>query len=358
MLNLLTETKYIDNNILDNRVIEESYFSSAIQFVKEMNNEYRDASKNLYINILESENNVYVINESFGGFFNKVKEIIDKFLKFIKSLFERFVAFLHKLIGSDKYILKHKKEFSKFDSDDTFTYDVFKYSFDNDIPVASIVSFTIDEYVDGVYELLAKIKDKANDDYTKIKTMINSEINRLSEGLEDSLSESRGVIIGKDNESIDSTDYADELYKVFRSGEDIKDNIEITKADVSDCLLFFENYQKFIIAIKKNKKSLESEYNKVSKSIEKMARTNELGQLILSSNQEDKIVDYINKTDNADIISLVNTYNKNASKFIMDISNAHSLAFGAKLDAAKECYKQDRAILYKAYSKIIKNHRN
>ena len=32
----------------------------------------------------------------------------------------------------------------------------------------------------------------------------------------------------------------------------------------------------------------------------------------------------------------------------------HTQAFSAKLEAAKDCFKQDKAILYKALQKIVK----
>ena len=34
----------------------------------------------------------------------------------------------------------------------------------------------------------------------------------------------------------------------------------------------------------------------------------------------------------------------------------HSLAFSAKLDACKECYAQDKALLYKALKQINKTY--
>ena len=203
------------------------------------------------------------------------------------------------------------------------------------------------------------INDLKNDgkNNDQIKNSITARNNNFSDNLESTLDTARAEIIGKTGK-IDSTDYSDELYRVFRSGDDTKDNVEIMPADVSDCLVFFKNYEKFISGIKKTRKSLESEYNRLSKSLEKMVSANDLGQLTLSGDQTNNTVDYITKTDDADVISVINIYTKNLSKMVMDISNAHSLAFGAKLDAAKECYKQDKAILYKAYSKILKNHKD
>ena len=49
----------------------------------------------------------------------------------------------------------------------------------------------------------------------------------------------------------------------------------------------------------------------VSKSLEKMVSANDTGQLTLSGDQANNTVDYITKTDDADVISVINIYTKN-----------------------------------------------
>ena len=53
-----------------------------------------------------------------------------------------------------------------------------------------------------------------------------------------------------------------------------------------------------------------------------------------------------------DLLIQLDVYTKNKVDEIQEISNIHALAFSAKLDALKCCYKQDRALLYTALSKV------
>ena len=124
------EDPLIDTNKLATLDLEECYFESAIKFIIETNKEFTNSKITLYNKILENSSTT-VIHESFSDFFVKVKEIIDKFLKFLKSLFQRFLTQLARIIGSDKYLEKHKKDFDKFKDGDKFKLDGFKYTFSN-----------------------------------------------------------------------------------------------------------------------------------------------------------------------------------------------------------------------------------
>ena len=54
----------------------------------------------------------------------------------------------------------------------------------------------------------------------------------------------------------------------------------------------------------------------------------------------------------ADLMYKLDLYTKAKVDQITEFSNIHTLAFSAKLDALKESYKQDRALLYTALLKI------
>ena len=53
-----------------------------------------------------------------------------------------------------------------------------------------------------------------------------------------------------------------------------------------------------------------------------------------------------------DLMYKLDLYTKTKVDQITEFSNIHTLAFSAKLDALKESYKQDRALLYTALLKI------
>ena len=59
------------------------------------------------------------------------------------------------------------------------------------------------------------------------------------------------------------------------------------------------------------------------------------------------------KISNDTSIVLNNYINAKCTQ-IVEISNIHSLAFAAKLEAEKQAFKQSKEILYKALSKIQK----
>ena len=57
-------------------------------------------------------------------------------------------------------------------------------------------------------------------------------------------------------------------------------------------------------------------------------------------------------TMSGDLMYKLDLYTKAKVDQITEFSNIHTLAFSAKLDALKESYKQDRALLYTALLKI------
>ena len=111
------EDPLINVNRLASTDFEESYFASAIAHINETRNGYTNAKIVLYKAISEAQTQQVVL-ESFSDFFIKVREIIEKFLQFIKKMFARFLTNLNKLIGSETYLKKHKKDFDDFKSSD------------------------------------------------------------------------------------------------------------------------------------------------------------------------------------------------------------------------------------------------
>ena len=87
-LDLLTNKNLDVTNVLSSSFIEESFFVTTLDYISETKNEMREYTKDLYRTITEAQTEE-VLNESFSDFFIKIKEIIDKFLKFIKNLFDK-----------------------------------------------------------------------------------------------------------------------------------------------------------------------------------------------------------------------------------------------------------------------------
>ncbi|MGL5327850.1 MAG: hypothetical protein ACRDD7_01190, partial [Peptostreptococcaceae bacterium] len=158
-LNILTHSK-VSNNIIESCVIEESYFNSTLHYVSETKRSLMEDTKALYKSILESGNNADVILESFSDFFAKVKEMIDKFIKYIVSLFNRFVIQLNKFIGSDKYILKHKSDFTKFEEKHEFDFEGFNFTFVDSIPAIEAQAAFNRDFVELDFEKILEDKDQ------------------------------------------------------------------------------------------------------------------------------------------------------------------------------------------------------
>ena len=52
------------------------------------------------------------------------------------------------------------------------------------------------------------------------------------------------------------------------------------------------------------------------------------------------------------MVTQMEQYKKAKINQVQQMSNIHALAFGAKLDAAKDMFNQDKAVLYKALYRI------
>ena len=339
-----TETPLLN---ISNMNVNECFFVTGIRFLNEFNREFDNSNKILYKAIYETQD-LNVINESFSDFTNSVKKIINKFLEFIKSIFNRFIAQFNKIIGNDKYIIKHQDQFKKFNMDHEFNMDLFKYTIDPNVPQLS----AYDDYMSDITDFKTnydrienglKTDSNSNDkSYTEeiLKKMYKDTIDEHDESWYDNF---RGKVLNMTNVGISKEDYGTELFELFRNGESVKEDTRVDSTIVFESLNTFKNYSKTISTIEKNKRTLEKEYKNIKDNISKI--------------KGDKI-----ELDNDNTITLSNEKEKNQAELffkakanqIQTMCNIHVMAFTAKLDAVKEQYKQDKDILYKAIKLIYK----
>lgn len=354
------EDPLIDTNKLATLDLEECYFESAIKFIIETNKEFTNSKITLYNKILENSSTT-VIHESFSDFFVKVKEIIDKFLKFLKSLFQRFLTQLARIIGSDKYLEKHKKDFDKFKDGDKFKLDGFKYTFSDNIPVPdALVQYNFDLFDN----LLISDNNTPRTDNIVTANTITSTRTSLSDTLQDKYNDFRGTVIGKDGQKIYESDYSDALFKVFRDDNTTTETIDVDRAYIRIVLDRYFKFNKMQEYTNKQYKTVESAYKKVEEQIKDLVKRN--GDLSyktfvdrLPTGSDTRISYYDPNSGNdtgiamsADVLTQLDMYVKTKTEQIKEYSNIHTLAFSAKLDALKECAKQDKETLYKALSRI------
>lgn len=375
----------IDNiGYLDKNINQYSFISEGYAFILEMNAEYINSEKMFYSNILGSYGDDKIINESFNGFFNKIKDIIDKFIKWIKKIFKTFVTKINALFGSEKFIKKNEKLLQKFDSQDEFEFNGYEFTNvdSNAFPAATALSaFTSDiqgkGYLEDLYDGIDwdSITGENDDERranasTIMNTKLQNNIDNLNNSLEDFYDEFRALVIGKKAEKIDSNDYADELFKFFRNNESETSNITIDSTYVNEAYRRFKDYKTVINNIEKVQKDIIKDYESLSNYLDKMIKLNkdttdkfsvnnysggrkyvqdqidDLGKL---QNNNGELYDKTNYS-----FDKMNIYLKIQSSKVNQMCNIHTQAFSAKLEAAKNCFTQDKKILYKAIQQVVK----
>lgn len=326
-----------NGNILINRSIEETYFFSTLDFLSEIKEEYTNARIDLYSALSESTNQ-QIISESFSNFFDSAREVITKFIEFIRNLVDRFITSLNKIIKSDKYLKKYKNDILSFSSEHEFPMSIYNYTFSSNIP-----NIHAEEEFDKIFADLKKMTVE-NRTIESIKKVYDDYCNSL----EDKYNWTRAKIIGLER-SIYQSDYAQELFDIYRDGG-TKNTTTITFQTVSLSYHRFENYIDNIRSIEKQKSSIESDYNEIRKKLMHI-NSSDNGKIKLKANNVDFTSTYLLNDD------MMNTWDlliKAHVDEIINISSMHALAFSAKLDALKECYRQDKVILYNALQQVQK----
>ena len=390
---------------VDRAVEKYSFVQEGYNAILEMNAFYCNAEKDFYTKVMGSYGDSAIINESFSDFFNKIKDIIKKFIDWVKKVFKEFVAKLAGLVGSEKYIKKNAKLLNKFNSEDEFEFQGYKFTnleTYNDIPAAKALDactgnasanvginylsfedyfkssdtgdyykFSNDKYNDVIDNKLDANTDKAEIDRRKEATdKINAELSKRIESVsdknEDFYEEFRGIVIGKSNERFDSREFTEELFKIFRDDSDSTSSITIDSSFVNDSYRRFDKYKNTIKAIEKNKNDMIKDYEDLEKYLDKMIKYNKdtykldltmTGGRTYTNNNLANIKfgaannGIIYSSSTADRMqSLLKVYSARVSQ----MCQIHTQAFSAKLEAAKDCFKQDKQILNKAIQRILK----
>ena len=395
--NYIISENSVPNKVIDLKDIhsdkdDESYsfMIETYAFLEAYQRDYNNVVKQFYKNILESTDSQEVINESFGDFFRKAKEIIKKFLEFIKKIFAKFVTKLNSLFKSEKYLEKHKNDFAKFESEDEFTISGYKYTvigntapvnkavdlWFSDVDNGNISSSNIDRddldyssstyndvsFDSGVDDIESK-KNKAKAQQNDVVLAIEKKYRALVDGLDDWYDKFRGHILGK-NEDITSTEYDEELFRVFRDDYDKPTDITIDYNAVNTAYSEFTGYHNLIREIEKDRREIESNYQKLERALETALHKEKSGDGMFTvkfnvttanayaSNNMDKLANASGIKANSDIYNKIDLYMRAKVTQIQTMSSIHTQAFSAKLQAAKDNFVQNKQILYKALSKI------
>lgn len=334
---ILTENSqvYSISNIATADTMSHSYFMEALNFASEINNDLLITNKVFYKSVLESAGNAYAIHEGFESFFDTIKSIIKKIIAFIEKLYDKFVTALMRFFKSDSYIKKHKKDLAKFSSEDEFTYDGYEFTIDPNVPETEVLK----EFANSIEK--SNITSSMSKDVTQLKTAYSNLIGELEGTFYDRV---RGKVLGEDT-AIDESSYADELFKKFRNDDNSKGELTITSTEVNESLRRFEGHAELLKVTKNNKTKLANAYKEIEKSFNSAIGKIEDGKFRVKFGSEEFEA-------GKDAIETIDLWCKAKATQIQKIANIHNLAFSAKLDAIKDCYNQDKNIIYKALYKV------
>jgi hypothetical protein len=340
------EDPLININKLATMDFEESYTAQVVAFINECRSESTKKKITFYKSLNEATSDRMVL-ESFSDYFSGVTDIINKFIKFIRKLVDKFIISIMKFIKSDKFIKKHKDDFNRLKSDLEFDFRGYEYTFSPVIPSPTAALSFNNSLFDDLY---------GNEKRSLTAQSVQASIVNMD--LEKDYDEFRAKVIGKDDSYIYLSEFSDELYRVYRNGEADTSNITADSSFVRMCLDRFLNYDKMKKEVEHQRDDTEKAYNQVKKEVENISKRNtDLDkQAFLSRLPADNGITDIETTAGgtlmaAELMTQINVYVNAKINQIQEYSNIHLLAFGAKLDAMKECLHQDRSVLYTALSK-------
>lgn len=371
---------------LDDSIKNFSFVQEGYNFILDMRQNYIDAEKTFYENVLGSYGDDEIITESFSGFFDKIKEIIHKFIEWIKKIFKQFVLKMNSLFSNEKYIKKHHKLLSKFGYNDEFEFKGYEFTYieDSTMPAANALSaFTSttqgQNYFDTWYDsdnnknnldMSTGTEPERKKQTAKLNTALDTKLTELQDNLEDFYDEFRGRVINKSNEKFDSSEFPDELFRVFRNNDNEPSSITIDSGFVTEAYRRFDKYKDTVKAIEKTQKEMIKDYEALEKYLDKLVKLNKADkQMTLgiydampntfgATQIGTMITGDMNTMNNRKVydsstFDKLNNYMKVQSAKVNEMCTIHTQAFTAKLEAAKDCFKQDKKILYKALNKIV-----
>lgn len=298
-------------------------FEAGMHLVAESEYNYNKIMKAVALDelyVLESTGSEMVYESGrISGFLNKVKEFFKKLWEKVKGIFAKFIAMINSYAQSDKdFVKKYKPILTKIDPKN-FSYKGFVFTVDKGgvkkpdgsnlggvkLPT-EIQAMKNDDSDDGLKKYIAKFEDDA---------------------LDNVLDNFRGTVIGS-NDSIDSSDFADELFEVFRNNEKTPEVIDdITRSDIIKALSVIENTSDSKKKAEKSLKDFKKEIDTLIKQYDNAEKT------ALKQNNEDE-------TLKATALSV-------SSNVYKEAMNINQLYLTAKLKAIKDENRQCKSMCVK-----------
>lgn len=335
---------------------------------------------------VEESGDTDVLYESvnFKGIFDKIKMFFKKIIEKIHKIFHTFVVKMSSWFGSNSSFAKSYekevvKKWANVKSDWEFKGYKYSHVFGDSaasgaeafkLEIEGAIDSDIKNLVSGATSLEAIYKSNTLTDANAVNEAKNA-LSKFREKLDDYKEKMRGAIVkdiasgsgitatinlGKPDAStsgisaLDSSEFTDELFKVFRSGEDSKEDIPKDKilamygGSISGMMTYIKEFDKI-----KNKS--ETTERKLTSAIDKLISDMDKAQNELIKAAKDADTD-------KELITAKNEYIVQASAVYQSLYGAASeyltQAFSAMLQAQKEACTQAKEIAVKVISQSKK----
>lgn len=328
---------------------------------------------------VEESGGTDVLYESvnFKGIFDKIKMFFKKIIEKIHKIFHTFVVKMSSWFGSNSSFAKSYekevvKKWANVKSDWEFKGYKYSHVFGDSaasgaeafkLEIEGAIDSDIKNLVSGATSLEAIYKSNTLTDANAVNEAKNA-LSKFREKLDDYKEKMRGAIVkdiadgtgitatinlGKPDAStsgisaLDSSEFTDELFKVFRSGEDSKEDIPKDKilamygGSISGMMTYIKEFDKI-------KKKSETTERKLTGAIDKLISDMDKAQNELIKAAKDADTD-------KELITAKNEYIVQASAVYQSLYGAASeyltQAFSAMLQAQKEACTQAKEIAVK-----------
>ena len=328
---------------------------------------------------VEESGDTDVLYESvnFKGIFDKIKMFFKKIIEKIHKIFHTFVVKMSSWFGSNSSFAKSYekevvKKWANVKSDWEFKGYKYSHVFGDSaasgaeafkLEIEGAIDSDIKNLVSGATSLEAIYKSNTLTDANAVNEAKNA-LSKFREKLDDYKEKMRGAIVkdiadgtgitatinlGKPDAStsgisaLDSSEFTDELFKVFRSGEDSKEDIPKDKilamygGSISGMMTYIKEFDKI-------KKKSETTERKLTGAIDKLISDMDKAQNELIKAAKDADTD-------KELITAKNEYIVQASAVYQSLYGAASeyltQAFSAMLQAQKEACTQAKEIAVK-----------
>lgn len=293
-----------------------------------------------------------------SGIVEKIKAFFKKIIEKIHKLFHTFIAKMGSWFGNNaNFVKKYEKEVVKgwTNVKNDWGFKGYKYSINYD--KADIEERLKVEIVDasaGLKECIENLDLSVILKTANISTNSNDDIKAVREKMDDIKDAMRKRII--DNRSplfafkvhvnnvgagLDSSEFTEELFKMWRSGEDAKE--ELTKSDVTDSYGgSISSMMSFVKDFDKIKTKLETSERKLTKAVDKIISEIDKKQNdIVKANRDEK--DNDTKNANERIVQGASIL----QSIYGAIGDLNTQFFGSHLQATKDACAQAKEIMVK-----------